>query len=80
MNLQESVKFIKEKLGGAIFKTPAFGARCTNLTQFLAAIAALYVTMSVCLSISRSVDNEFHGSVMMFIMYLCCYYCCSLDY
>ena len=33
-NLQESVKFIKEKLGGAIFKTPPFGARCTNLTQF----------------------------------------------
>ena len=32
-NLQESVKFIKEKLGGAIFKTPPFGARCTNLTQ-----------------------------------------------
>ena len=34
LNLQESVKFIKEKLGEAIFEKLPFGARCTNLTQF----------------------------------------------
>ena len=32
--LKKSIKFVKEKWGGAIFKTPPFGARCTNLTQF----------------------------------------------
>ena len=32
-NLQKSVKFIKEKLGEAIFKTAPFGAQCTNWTQ-----------------------------------------------
>ena len=34
VNIQKSVKFIKEKLGGAIFKAPPFGALCTNLTRF----------------------------------------------
>ena len=33
LNIQKSVKFIKEKLWGAIFKTLPFGALCTNLTQ-----------------------------------------------
>ena len=33
LNLQESVKFMKEKLGETIFKTLSFGAQCTNLTQ-----------------------------------------------
>ena len=32
-NLQKPVKFVKEKLGGAIFKKLPFGTRCTNLTQ-----------------------------------------------
>ena len=51
---------------------PNFGHR----VFFLAAIAALYATMSVC----WSVDNEFYGSVMMFLVHLCVYYCCILDY
>ena len=33
MILRKSVKFIKEKLGGAMFKSPPYGARCTNFTQ-----------------------------------------------
>ena len=32
--LQKFVKFIKEKVGGTIFKTLPFGAWCTNLTFF----------------------------------------------
>ena len=56
------------------------------LMLFLAAIAALYVIMSVCpsvrllvrlpvrllvrLSVCLFVDNEFYGSVMMLLVYL----------
>ena len=35
LKLQKSVKFIKKKLGGAIFKILLFGAQCTNFTQLL---------------------------------------------
>ena len=32
--LQKSIKFTKEKLGGANFKTPPFCNRWTNFTKF----------------------------------------------
>ena len=36
--------------------------------------------MSVGPSVGLSVPNEFYGSVMLLLVYICCFYCCSLDY
>ena len=47
-----------------------------DIITFLAAIAALYVTMSV----GRSVRNEFYSSVMPLVVYICCCSNCRLDY